>query len=302
MKRLFILGLIAWVFLSGCTVNYNFGSNEAVRFSGYDEFERIKSDLDSDFDAVEETLEVKEKDIDSLEVGTISGDIEIIYEDRETALIHYYGFFSEKDSEPDYRTDDKGAVKFDVNWNNLKGPHFTEMKVYLPENLKVSMKVASVSGNIEGEKVESESLKINTVSGNIKIGEMDAKDIALETVSGESEVSNMIAGYAKIDSVSGNISIKSQLDSCDIDTTSGSIDLQITEQLGDVALGSVSGDVNLVIETYNAALDLDTVSGDIDVNLEMNSVKKKDHSLIGEIGLGQYDINIKTVSGDIELK
>jgi len=302
MKRLFVLGLIAWVFLSGCTVNYSFGSNEAIKFSGYDEFEEIKSNLDSDFYTVEETLEVKEKDIDSLEVGTISGDIEIIYEDRETTLIHYYGFFSEKDSEPSYRIDDKGAVKFDVDWNNLKGPHYTEMKVYLPENLKVSMTAASVSGDIEGEKVISESLNIDTVSGDIKISEIEANDVAFKTVSGNSDVSDLIADDVSIDSVSGNISIMSQIDSCDIDTKSGSIRLEIKEQLGDIDLDSVSGDVNLVIESYNAALDLDTVSGDIDVNLEMSSVKKKDHSLIGNVGAGQHDIHIKTVSGDIELK
>ncbi|MCH4889138.1 DUF4097 domain-containing protein [Acidaminobacter sp. JC074] len=305
MKRLFLLGLIAWVFLSGCSVDFNLGSlgsNEAIRFSGYDEFKKMEEELDSDYFAVDKSIEVKEKDVDALLFGTVSGDIEIVYENRKTVLIHYYGFFSDKDKEPEYKISEKGDVKFEVTWNNLRGPHHTEMMVYLPNDMDVSMTGDSVSGDIRSDKLLSEELKMNTVSGDIKLATVMAEKVTFESVSGKIHIEELEGEDLKAETVSGDVTIYSDLETCRIDTTSGDINLEVKEQKGDLNIDTVSGDVSLASKKYNASIDLDSVSGDIQVQVNMDVVTKKDHSLTGKIESGKYAINIETVSGDIELK
>jgi len=85
-----------------------------------------------------------------------------------------------------------------------------------------------------------------------------------------------------LESLSGTIQVKAQLNHISIKTDSGSIFLYVSEDI-------------------SCNLDINTVSGKI--NTEFDSVVGNigDKKIQGKIGIGETDIKVKTVSGNISL-
>jgi len=345
MKKLFVLGLVTWIFLTGCSVNFMNGTIDSkYQVSTYEEFEEVKKDMDSGYFAVERVESMSIKDVDAIQVSTIFEDIEVIYEDRKDVEIQYFGFFSDKLSseEPDYNVSTSGKFVFEVEWKNLVGPNYGVMRIFVPEKYKEDFTIKSISGDVEGRELFAkdttikstsgkividllrvEKLEINSISGKINIEDIKGNDVTLGTTSGSISVGKLESDELNMDSISGKLEIEElEADDVNLSTTSGKIrvvnaendamkikslsgriEYTLEEQKGDIQINSTSGDIDLEIKKNpNATLDLRSTSGDVECLYKVSDVDvKKDNKLIGTVGNGKYEIELKTISGDINV-
>jgi lia operon protein LiaG len=140
----------------------------------------------------------------------------------------------------------------------------------------------TVSGNVLGSTLSSESVEVKTTSGNIKFKEVTATDVRLESVSGDLIVQTL----------SGDIEGK---------TVSGNIEIEYRDENDKVWLKTVSGDVELFIPIGNAEVNVSTVSGDVHLDLQQQqSIKSRSYT--GILGDGLHPLRISTTSGDIRIR
>ncbi|MBQ5423027.1 MAG: DUF4097 family beta strand repeat protein, partial [Clostridiales bacterium] len=121
----------------------------------------------------------------------------------------------------------------------------TKTVIYLPEDSYGSLKVDTVSGEIEvPEKYAFNDVAINTTSGSITCDCTVTGDIEIGTVSGEITFSSVNSNKFKASSTSGSVKISNAKVSgaVTIDTVSGEIILNDVES-GSLNTNSVSGEV-----------------------------------------------------------
>ena len=245
--------------------------------------------------------EIKYNDINinSVKVDVKSYDIEVTSSDTNEIAIEIYG--NEKTKKNTEITNSNGVLrinqkrsiicfgfcytsniviklpksyqgKFDIN--NVSGDIISRIDFLENDN-----SITSTSGDIELPTITSGTIK--SVSGDIKISYL--KTGKVKTTSGDIEITSFENG--EITSISGEIEIDNFIGSGSIETTSGDIRLNKFEILGNTTINSTSGDirVNLLNEAYITA---DTISGDKDIK---NS-------------RGEYDLKLKTISGDIDVR
>lgn len=307
MKRLFVIGIVAWLFLSGCSININgFQMDSKHDFNTYDEFLTVIEDLDQDYFTIEEQLEVDIDDVNSLALGSIFEDVELKYEDRETVKIQYFGVFFDKTDKDEFKLEvkDKGAVEFYAKWGKMRGPGKAMMVAYLPESFKEDLTLNTVSGDIRSNRIYAEDILVDVVSGDFDIKVIEGGSLTVNSVSGDVTVDKFVGEDVTIDTVSGDIEfISEDVEKFTLETVSGDIDLGVDEQKGDFRIDSTSGSVDINIKEINADLDLRSTSGDVKVVQSLSDVSSKgDHKLKATAGNGKYNININTVSGNIDIR
>jgi hypothetical protein len=141
-----------------------------------------------------------------------------------------------------------------------------DFEVRLPRRLKLSAN--SVSGNVEVNGVGDE-VRARSVSGNVRLDHVRAPAVMAASVSGDVNV--------QIDALTGQ---------------------------GDLRFTSVSGDVTLQLpRSFDADFTLKTVSGELDSDFPLalqGSMSRR--SMRGRIGRGGRDLELTTVSGDVQLR
>ncbi len=172
------------------------------------------------------------------------------------------------------------------------------------EDIAGLLTASTVSGNVEVVRA-AKGAKVNSVSGNLKVFNVEG-DVDAETVSGNVTLS-AIKGSISTETVSGNIKMWDVKGAKTIKAgvVSGDVEYRGTV-LSDsrYSFKAHSGDVTLVIPA-DSAFDLEakTFSGGIDCDFQITmSGKLKKREIRGVVNGGGADINIKTFSGDIELK
>ena len=195
---------------------------------------------------------------------------------------------------------------------------------YTVSQLSGDINVQTVSGDIKAEGL-TEQVSINTVSGNIVSQALQGK-LKLETVSGNIKDKQSL-GKVSYTLVSGELNADSSADQVAIELVSG--DAKVTlDKVDRLKAKSVSGDLNLSVSTLATKASLDSVSGDISFSLPANlnatfaidggpsgdidnrltqdKPKRPKYgpgsSLQFQMGNGNADILIGTISGDINLK
>lgn len=308
MKKLFLVGMVAWLFLTGCT--FNIGDFDTIdsnyRFANYEEYLDIKDTIDSDYFTVERVEKVALDDVHSLTLATIFEDVNVYYEDRDDVVIRYFGIFSDKtnNKEPEYEIDMSGRVVFEVSWKKLVGSNHALMEVVLPESFKNDISIKTVSADIAGDSLVAEDVYLKTVSGDVDFKKIESDNLDASSVSGDIDVFEFMGKDINIDTTSGEIRVTaSQSEGYSISSVSGDVDLTLDAQTDDIYIDTVSGKVNLTIKDADASLDFKSTSGDIRTDLQLKDVSiNKDNQLRAEVGKGQHTIRIKTVSGDIDLR
>lgn len=136
---------------------------------------------------------------------------------------------------------------------------------------------------------ELRSIKLNTVSGDVslRLEETDAQldSLDVDTVSGAVEL-NCAAKEASVDTTSGNITLDGRFDELSVDTVSGKISLE--GYADELELDSTSG--NMTVTLYRAArkLEADTVSGNLILTLPADTAG--------------FTATLDSVSGDVEIQ
>ncbi|GEM_PF-2989759 len=131
-----------------------------------------------------------------------------------------------------------------------------------------------------------ETVKITTVSGDIEVKDLKSKNLTLSSVSGEVEVKNVVSsGKAAVDTVSGAISTeKLTSPSVEIRSTSGNIESEVNSEK--ISVSSTSGNVTAENLQKFKNISAETVSGGIKL-------------ILAE---GLESVNFSTVSGSSDFK
>ncbi|AYA74537.1 hypothetical protein DOE78_03195 [Bacillus sp. Y1] len=201
----------------------------------------------------------------------------------------------------------------------------TNIRIHVPEKEYKSINVVTSSADIGAEGVLAKKLHFNTSSGDIKVESSDAREsFEVKTSSGDVIVEKTKSKKINLISSSGDLFLKGS-QATTISTTASSGDVVLTdvegnletitssgdmsissEQLtGDITAKSSSGDVIIEFKDKPTSMKLDfkgeSGSGIIDIK-QMSYQEKEEDRIIGQLGDGEYELNVKTNSGDFYLK
>lgn len=211
-----------------------------------------------------ELSEIKDFDID-----VRSMDVKIVESENEKVRIKIY---APEEKAIDVEKDEDGNISIKQNRkvsNVCVGFCFnqnTDITIYLPKEYDGKFNIKATSGDITSEVKNYLSYDINVTSGDVELKNVDS--LTGKTTSGDVEIEN-IKSYIKYKTTSGDFEIDS---------------LTITK---DSYIEATSGDVD-IDETSNIYVNATAKSGDI-------KIKNNDRH-------AEYELNIKTTSGDITVK
>lgn len=258
---------------------FNFGSND---------YKLVKS----------ETYNLDE--IKKINFDLISADIDIRYSDVDTIKLDIYD--KDEDSVNVSMSDGVLDVNYDKFSNFCIGFCFDSRRIimYLPQAFSGELKIDTSSGDVNVLDFRNTDMIITTISGDVRVS--GAKDIKVKTTSGEIDVTNV--SDLIVNTKSGDIEA---LDVNNIvgKTTSGS--LEVYRLKGSIDFSSISGDVDLSDVNLEKDSKISTVSGDVEIE-RINLVDILTSTVSGDIDIYTSDrnsnikLNIKTTSGDIEVK
>jgi len=191
---------------------------------------------------------------------------------------------------------------------------------------KAGVRVNSISGNVDADNVGG-LIRLVTVSGNITVANSGSSEL-LNAVSGNITLRD-VAGDVKARTVSGNIFIERAAGSLNVETVSGKVDAKELANTRSADVSSTSGSIFLEGDLNPAgSYSLESHSGDITVRVPGSAAfdftcwnfsgefasdfkivsepasKSKDsqRAIRGQVNGGGADLNLRTFSGDINLK
>lgn len=155
------------------------------------------------------------------------------------------------------------------------------------EGLQGSLVAQSTNGSISLTDSHSHDVQASTVTGDINIEGVSGK-IALQNTNGSIAVHDAQESSLSLNTVNGDISFDGSLATSakhTLNTVSGSVDIRIPEQ-------------------SDLVLHADTSSGTISIGdgLELQRKEENTASVSGTLGKGGADLQISTVTGDIQVQ
>lgn len=173
---------------------------------------------------------------------------------------------------------------------------------------QLTLRAASVSGDVSVSELKIAETQLTTTSGNIFVSTSRGGTITAGTTSGYMNISDAKAESVSLSSASGSISVRNAelTGTLTLHSTSGYVDLDDVAA-DSIAADTTSGDLELdEVDTQN--LTFTSTSGDISGELLHadefgGSIRTTsgDISGIRPNSEGTRTLNIETVSGDIEL-
>ena len=154
-----------------------------------------------------------------------------------------------------------------------------EIVISLPQKY-YDLIVNSQSGDITS-KIDFNNVNISTKSGDINFNKIDSADI--KVISGDIDIKEV--NSLNCDSKSGDLTIKNINNYIKAETTSGDIRIDNIKLSSDSSIKVTSGDVKIKSADENIYFNTKVTSGDV----KINSNNRK----------AEYELNIKTTSGDI---
>ncbi|MEG2010217.1 MAG: DUF4097 family beta strand repeat-containing protein [Oscillospiraceae bacterium] len=268
-------------------VHFDFSRlNAAISFGETQNAQALKAER------VDKTLENDGKDVifnlSSAEVVILpSPDDKIHLSYSNTENIYFELEETENEIRLLQKTAGSGHLWFVFNFNSE--PQY-DVNLLLPKTYAGALNLSSTSGGVNLRDLAFEGdVRIELTSGEIVLENVDAKTIFANNSSGEVSVANVKTQVLNLASISGDVSaVNSSGTRTEISTTAGEIELS---RLGgkQVKLDAVSGDIEGTVlgSPADYTVHSDTVSGENNL------------SEYGE--KGENSLDIKTVSGDIEI-
>ncbi|MCR3921557.1 MAG: DUF4097 domain-containing protein [Firmicutes bacterium] len=236
---------------------------------------------------IDETFEFTAAEIKEIEINTISTDVNIIPVDDSVVKVHLYGEVT-KDILPDEFAHQNGSrLKIEVRPRtglNINARIRLTLDIYTPKTYAESIRVDTVSGELDIAELTLKQLEFNSVSGDIESDAVEAEQLVIKTTSGNMNIDDF-SGMISANSVSGDLTVEYREYAHDIEfnTTSGRTELSLpaTAQF-EVRLQSVSGKVNS------------------EFPITINSSSSRDFA--GIVGSNEHSIDVRSVSGGIDIK
>lgn len=201
----------------------------------------------------------------------------------------------------------------------------TSVDVYVPEKLYKSITVQTSSGDIDMKNLRAQdiylkassgevraentlaesSFKIVTSSGDAHLKNNEAEEFELVASSGELTANNQKSMKAVFTTSSGDITLIDVLGDIKAVASSGSISVQNEEVAGHIDAQASSGDVEIEFAKEPTSLSINfkgsSGEGYVDYSGVSYSEKSENH-IVGKMGSGEFDITVKTNSGDFVLR
>lgn len=197
----------------------------------------------------------------------------------------------------------------------------TVLDIHVPHTAVLAIDIASA--DVAVTAVDGSPLTVKGSSGDVKL-DTNAARVVVESASGDVDVRGRAAdttihtasGDIKIHGIGGKLQLRSRsgdiegvlADYTDVDarTTSGDVDLGGTPAAGSrMAIATTSGDVDLALPAgMPARITATTSSGEIrsDFGIVAPSAGGDRRSLAATVGTGTDPVDIRTTSGDIEIR
>lgn len=257
--------------------------------------------------------EVKGTEIQQIEVGTSSTNIKMVPSKGDSIKVKLTGKVSErlKDKYKLVVTEEGDKVNIDVKNQDLYfyvGFSFIELnlKIEVPETEYHSLVVESSSGDIDISQLKVEEFSTEASSGDITIDQISVStNNKMEASSGTIHVKNSSASVFNLGASSGDIILQNVDGHVEAETSSGSIELNNKQVTGNINALASSGDVIVQFDESPKSLAVDFTgnSGEGVIELEGFSYEDKSENIInGKIGSGEYELKVRTSSGDFQLK
>ena len=137
-------------------------------------------------------------------------------------------------------------------------------------------------------------------------GDIEVKDLAgnpeLSTSNGNIEVKNL-AGFVSARSSNGNLDISGTQGMGNLRTSNGDIKAEISALQNDLDIITSNGSITILLEPgLSATLEARTSNGTVSAdNLDLEITEQEQTALNGKLNDGDYNININTSNGSIEL-
>jgi len=230
-------------------------------------------------------------DVNRIVIDTVNTDVNVIPVVDKKVEVDFYGNTTTNliADKPELMTDLKnGVLTISITYPktitlgliNLADLY---LDVYVPDNFSKDIKVSTVSGNLDIEKLSIENFNFKSISGNLKADSLSAKNWVIETSSGK----------VNLNDPEGEIHA---------DTISGDINTILKSFNNDLSVKTVSGEVNIYLpQDSSFRFALGSISGKI-VNEFGSKITFADrNNLEGMVGESAFNIIINTISGNIKI-
>ncbi|MHB9143787.1 MAG: DUF4097 family beta strand repeat-containing protein [Symbiobacteriia bacterium] len=147
-----------------------------------------------------------------------------------------------------------------------------------------NLRLSSRSGDVQVNGFQGESLELNSASGDLQASGT-AASVRLHTASGDVRLDLAGCREVRAVSVSGDVEGELRLDAgarCDLQST--------------------SGDLQLTLAAAGLQVSLESLSGDLDCLLPLDRVQRSKRIFTGSRGDGAARVSAKTLSGDVTLR
>lgn len=251
------------------------------------------------------TKDFNKGNIKTINVDTVSTDINIITTKEDDIKVHFYGNSNSRKSPPYLVTKANGdnldvLIKYPFNIFSININTKVILDIYIPEKYKNNLEIKTVSADTIIDNFKLDKFKLTTISGEVKINSLTANETKFKSTSGELNINTLISKKNEFKAISGDTTIENITGEILGDSVSGSFKLEYSDFRNSINVKTISGDMELTIPKKSEfKLDFESVSGglknDFPVTLLDNSGK---HQIKGNVGNGTKLIKIKTISGD----
>jgi lia operon protein LiaG len=260
---------------------------------------------------LEESNQIDGKNIREIDVKTTSTNINIVPTKGENIEVSFGGEVSKRlQDKYELLVDEKGE-RAEIEVRN-KDIFFyigipvirLTLDIAVPEKTYDKLVVSASSGDIALEQLEATNLIFHTSSGDMKVSNIMGENIKSEASSGTITMEDSEAHHLQFQASSGDVKLQNIRGDIQGVTSSGSIELLNEIISGNLQVEASSGNVNVEFTEapQSVVFDFQGSSGKADIQLDgVTYQEKSENRMIGKIGNGEYEIKVRTSSGDFRL-
>ena len=294
ISALVLMGLLIWFIIS-----FVIGGNGVfgnINISGFNF--GVSENLTGPF-VGQGTQTADTSGIDSIDISWVAGGITVIPHDGNTIEVTEYAQRNLRDNERLSMSTDGSTLKirFRESNNIIGNMPRKNLEVHVPHELSenlTTLAISTTSGYVNANGFEAQTVKISSVSANIDIANIVSQTTDISTTSGDLTASSLRSGLLDLNSVSGNMTISDTIATVlDIGTTSGR--LNATGEFNRVNSSSVSGDKTIRSSAVPSEMKISTTSGDANIYIPNTGEITVSHSAVS--GKFSSDVPVKMQSG-----
>ncbi len=282
---------------------------------------------------VEDKIVIDESKFNTLLFNFSSSDVNVLPSKEEKITVELDGKVSRKFKEKlKLESDGKGdtlevtltgqdQLKFNIGVLIID----TNITVYIPEKSFEEISVITSSGEVKAKDLLAKNLhfkassgelevsncraegvmSLSTSSGEIVANGLDADTIEAEASSGTVVLDKVKAGFSTIETSSGEIEISQIKGDVMAKASSGSISILNEQLYGNINAEASSGEITVEFKENPSSLKIDFSGSSGEGNIDIENVSyqtREENRIVGIIGSGNYELNVRTSSGDFYVR